>query len=81
MTTPAKPIGFAKSALGDPSGAWDAGRILVALTVVCMLAIQAYDVIGNGREFKAQDIGIGIGAVLTGFAAYLYGKKQETTTP
>jgi predicted membrane-bound mannosyltransferase len=60
----------------DNRGAWDTGRVIVPLAVLAMIAISAFDVVSNGRAFNAQDLGVGVGAVLAGFAAYLYGDKS-----
>lgn len=66
-----------RATLTDAAGEFDSGRLWVAVTVLAMVGISAYDVIVNGREFKANDLGIGVGAVLTGFAAYLWGDTKR----
>lgn len=66
-----------RATLTDVRGEYDSGRIWVAVTVLAMVGISAYDVMVNGREFKANDLGIGVGAVLTGFAAYLWGDTRR----
>lgn len=77
---PAPPVtrdGFWRSMLTDHNGDFDTGRILVAVVVVAMCAIQLLDVQYNKAVFKPNDFGIGIGAVLAGFAAYLYGDAKR----
>jgi len=72
-----------RSALTDHQGEFDTGRILVAVVIVVMLALQGYDVIVNLREFKPNDLGMGVAGVLGGFAAYLWGdtrRPQANTT-
>ena len=72
-----------RSALTDHQGDFDTGRILVAVVILGMLALQGYDVIVNLREFKPNDLGLGVAGVLAGFAAYLWGdtrRPQVTTT-
>jgi hypothetical protein len=68
-----------QSALTDHQGEFDAGRILVA---VAMCGLQAWDTGVNKVAFNAMTFGTGVGAVLAGFAAYLYGdaKRPATTT-
>jgi len=66
-----------RSMLTDHAGEFDTGRILVAVVVVAMCAIQLLDVHYNKAVFKPNDFGIGIGAVLAGFAAYLYGDAKR----
>jgi len=55
----------------------------VAVVIIAMLALQGYDVIVNLREFKPNDLGMGVAGVLGGFAAYLWGdtrRPQANTT-
>lgn len=66
-----------RSILTDREGNFDTGRILVAVVVIGMIAVSGYDVIVNGREFKAGDFGYGVGAVLVGFGAYLWGDTRR----
>lgn len=66
-----------RSILTDREGNFDTGRILVAVVVIGMIAVSAYDVIVNHREFKAGDFGYGVGAVLVGFGAYLWGDTRR----
>lgn len=40
-----------------------------------MIGLSAYDVIKLSHEFKALDLGGGIGALLGGFAAYRWGDR------
>ncbi len=69
--------GFWRSALTDHAGEFDTGRILVAVTVVGMIAIAFIDVYLNKAKFDAGAFGVGIGAVLAGFAAYLWGDTKR----
>jgi hypothetical protein len=71
-----------QSALTDHQGEFDAGRILVAVVILAMCGLQAWDTGVNKVAFNAMTFGTGVGAVLAGFAAYLYGdaKRPATTT-
>jgi hypothetical protein len=71
-----------KSALTDHQGDFDTGRILVAVVILAMCALQGWDTVVNKVVFNATTFGTGVGAVLAGFAAYLYGdaKRPSTTT-
>ena len=51
--------------------------VTVAVVVVAMCVIQMWDVHFNKAVFKPNDFGVGVGAVLTGFAAYLYGDAKR----
>jgi hypothetical protein len=66
-----------RSMLTDHAGEFDTGRILVAVVIVAMCAIQSLDVYYNKAVFKPNEFGIGIGAVLAGFAMYLYGDAKR----
>lgn len=70
-----------RSALTDREGEFDTGRILVAIVAIWMCGIQGWDVMFNKHEFNAQSFGTGIGAVLVGFAAYLFGDRKPTSNP
>jgi hypothetical protein len=55
-------------AFTDNDGHFDTGRILVPAVILtmCWKAL-------NSTGYDPQSFGIGIGSVLTGFAAYLFG--------
>lgn len=69
-----------KGALTDREGEFDTGRILVAVVVLAMCFMQAWDVIANKVQFNAGQFGAGIGAVLAGFAAYIYTDRPSPNT-
>lgn len=60
----------------DRNGEFDTGRVLVAVTIIGMLGLAWLDVDHNKAHFDTQAFGIGIGAVLAGFAAYLATDKK-----
>lgn len=64
----------------DRYGEFDTGRVLVAITILAMLYLEWLDV-DAGSDFDAQKLGTGIGAVLAGFAAYLYGDARSAPQP
>lgn len=66
--------------LTDHAGEFDTGRILVAVVIVGMLLLTWLDVEQNKAHFNPQEFGIGIGAVLGGFAAYLWGDTKRPDT-
>ncbi len=53
----------------------DTGRVLVPIAALAVLFIAGWDVIQNGNEFDPQGLGIGLGGILAGFAAYLIGDR------
>lgn len=71
-----------RSILTDHNGDFDMGAVLVGIVAIFMCSASAYDTTMNGREFNAQQFGIGVAAMLGGFAAYKWGdsKRPETTT-
>jgi hypothetical protein len=62
-----------RSIFTDSHGDFDTGRLLVNVVILTMCAIA----LTHGDKFDAQNFGIGIGSVLTGFAAYLFGDAQR----
>jgi hypothetical protein len=66
-----------RSIFTDRDGDFDTGRVLVAVVILAMCWMQWYDVKWNETEFNAQSFGTGIGAVLAGFAAYLWGDTRR----
>ncbi len=69
--------GWMRSILTDHQGEFDTGRILTPIVVVGMLGLAVLDTWKNGAHFDAQAFGIGIGAVLAGLAAYLWGDTKR----
>jgi len=61
----------------DRHGEFDNGSVVVGLAVMAMIGLSAYDVMKLGHEFKALDLGGGIGALLGGFAAYRWGDRPS----
>lgn len=62
----------------DRNREFDTGRLLVNVVILTMCAIA----IRHGdAKFDYQAFGIGIGSVLTGFAAYLFGDAQRPPAP
>lgn len=76
MTTPAVRERWYVAPFTDSEGAVDNGSIVVAVTVLAVIGLSAYDVIHNGRPFNAAELGMGIGSVLAGFAAYRWGDAR-----
>lgn len=67
-----------RSIFTDRNREFDTGRLLVNVVILTMCAIA----IKHGdSKFDYQSFGIGIGSVLGGFAAYLYGDAQRPPTP
>jgi len=62
-----------RSIFTDRDGDFDTGRLLVNVVVLTM----CYIAITHGDKFDPQNFGIGIGSVLGGFAAYLFGDAQR----
>lgn len=65
-------IGWVKRALTDREGEPDTARIMVPVVIgtMCYMAV-------TGEHYEPQSFGIGIGAVLAGFSAYLYGDAKR----
>lgn len=73
-----KKVAFWKSVLTDRLGEFDTGRILVPIVILAMLAFTYIDVAINKQPFSAQNLGTGVGLVLTAFAAYLWGDYKAS---
>jgi hypothetical protein len=58
------------------------GAVLVGVVTLFMCVNSGYATIEYAQPFNAQEFGIGIAAMLTGFAAYKWGdaKRPEKTT-
>lgn len=67
---------FWRSVMTDHNGDFDLGALLTGVVIAFMCAIEGYDV-WRGKPFNAQNFGIGIAAVLTGFAAYKWGDAKR----
>lgn len=65
-------IGWLRRALTDREGEPDTGRIMVPIVIgtMCYQAIF-------GDHYDPQQFGAGVGAVLLGFSAYLYGDAKR----
>lgn len=70
-----------KSTLTDNYGEFDVGQILAPVAVVGMLGLEAWAIVVNHQAFSANDLGIGIGAVLTGLAAWKFGDAKSPRPP
>lgn len=70
-----------RSVLTDHNGDFDAGAILVCVVVGFMCCNGGYDTIIMHRQFDPEKFGIGIAAVLTGFAAYKWGDSKRAPLP
>lgn len=70
-----------RSILTDHNGDFDMGAVLVGVVTVFMCANSGFDTVMLHTKFDAQSFGIGIAAVLGGFAAYKWGdaKRPDTT--
>lgn len=66
-----------KSILTDHNGDFDMGAVLVGVVTVFMCLNAGYDTMALHTKFNAQEFGIGIAAVLGGFAAYKYGDAKR----
>lgn len=73
---------FWRGVLTDHNGDFDMGAVLVGFVAIFMCVAQWYATSVNGDTFNPQEFGIGIAAMLGGFAAYKWGdaKRPDTTT-
>jgi hypothetical protein len=62
----------------DRNREFDTGRLLVNVVILTMCAVA---LMTADETFNYQAFGIGIGSVLTGFAAYLFGDAQRPPAP
>lgn len=69
---------WVRSVLTDDKGEFDTGRILAPIAVAGMLLLNGWAVVVNVQHFDPQALGVGIGSVLGGLAAYLWGDKRPT---
>lgn len=73
-----KPVGVWKSVSTDyDNHTFDTGRFLVVLVVIAMIFLQGWDVIAHAAKFDAQSFGTGIGALLLGLGAYIFGDNTK----
>jgi hypothetical protein len=79
--TPSKEPWY-RSILTDHSGDFDMGAVLVGVVAIFMCINSGYDTWVHGVKFNAQEFGIGIAAMLGGFAAYKWGdaKRPDVST-
>ncbi len=56
---------------------WCLARALGAFSVLAFLAVQIYAIV-NGEQLKAQEFGLGLGAVWGGLGVALGMKKEAT---
>lgn len=76
-TTPRDREPWWRSPLTDYDENIDGGAVWVALSVFAMIALSAWDVLHNGRKFEASELGMGVGALLGGWAAYKWGDSRS----
>lgn len=71
-----------RSILTDHYGDFDLGAILVGIVILTMCVLEYVDVKINHKNFDPEKFGIGVGAVLVGFAGYKFGdaKRAPGTT-
>lgn len=74
---PEPPRPFWSGILTDHNGDFDMGAVLVGVVCTFMCVASGFDVIGHGTKFNAQEFGIGIAAMLGGFAAYKWGDAKR----
>lgn len=72
-----KPDSFWRDVLTDLHDDFDTGRFLALITVVAGVFLAAWTVMIQGKAFDAQSYGIGVGGLLTGLAAYLFGDAKR----
>lgn len=66
-----------RSILTDHNGDFDMGAVLVGAVTLFMCWNAGYDTMILHTKFDAQAFGIGIAAVLGGFAAYKWGDAKR----
>lgn len=66
-----------RSILTDHNGDFDMGAILVGVVALFMCINSGYDTIVLHTKFNAQEFGIGVAAMLGGFAAYKWGDAKR----
>lgn len=74
ITPPSTP--YWRSVMTDHNGDFDLGALLVAVVILVMCVVEAFDV-KRGKPFNPQEFGIGVAAVLGGFAAYKWGDARR----
>lgn len=55
---------------------FDTGRILVVIAVIAMIFFVGYDLIVHKATFDSQSFGIGVGTLLGGLGAYVFGDRK-----
>lgn len=75
--TQAGHIGAFRDLITDGRNRVDSGRFIAPFAVFGLVFISAWDVIINHAKFDPQSLGVGIGAILGGLAAYLYGDAKH----
>lgn len=71
-------IGYFRDLTTDNRDRVDSGRFIAPLAVISLILISAWDVAVNHAKFDPQALGVGIGAILGGLAAYLYGDAKHS---
>ncbi|MGH7490701.1 MAG: hypothetical protein ACREMY_34565 [bacterium] len=65
---------FWRAVFTDREGNFDTARVLVAVVILTMCAIALM----HPEKFDPQAFGTGVGAVLVGFAGYLFGDRKPS---
>lgn len=76
LLSPTVPVSFWREVLTDHADEFDTGRFLALVTVLAGVLLSAWSVIVQGKPFDAQSYGIGVGGLLTGLAAYIFGDAK-----
>lgn len=74
-------MSWIKQALTDDRGEFDVANIMCALAPIAMIAISAWAVIVNKQLFDANQLGIGIAAVIAALGASKWGDAKVRGAP
>lgn len=65
----------------DNFGRKEITNVLVAIAVVSLIAISGFDVFKNKHDFKPQELGTGIAAIIAALGVYRWGDSKNGNTP
>lgn len=69
-------MNWLREALTDNHGEFDVVQIVLPIAVLGMLGLSAWSVVVNKQPFDGNQLGVGIGAVISALGVYKWGDSK-----
>jgi len=68
---------WVRDALTDTHGEFDVAQIMLPVSILGMLFLSGWATIVNKQAFDANQLGIGVGAIIAALGAYKWGDSKQ----